>query len=366
MDKSKVVIPERFQDHPLFNELICGTNFGFMARRGYYARPESLRQPELMRKMGINWTTINMNFCQTNYFSDKVFLDFEFSTGEIELMEIVKRLHDNGVRVLFKPCLTSLDGAWMGLVSFPEDGLMSQIQGVKTHYWETWGRSFLEAAKYFADLASRIGVDALIIGAEYEGTEGQETLWRTVIQEVRARFTGPITYEFTPGSRKKYALNWFEELDFLSYSYYPPGVPATEDMVCSIEAIRGTPDYTVEQIAAHLATRGPKIQSIAERYGNKPIVFTEFGVRSAHGCIMRPENFLWDTPYDGQQQANYMEAAFRTFWDLPSWMGFFWWKWDETQDRPHYAGDPRGDRGFTIQGKPAEEVLRRWAHKGVR
>ena len=30
MDKSKVRIPERFADHPIFNELICGTNFGFM------------------------------------------------------------------------------------------------------------------------------------------------------------------------------------------------------------------------------------------------------------------------------------------------------------------------------------------------
>ena len=41
-------------------------------------------------------------------------------------------------------------------------------------------------------------------------------------------------------------------------------------------------------------------------------------------------------------------------------MGFLWWKWDETQKRPQYHLDPAGDMGFTIQGKPAEEVMKRW------
>ena len=363
LDKSKIIIPERFKDHPIFNELLCGTNFGFMAKRGYYATPEALKQPEIMRKTGVNWTTLNMNFCQTNYFSDKVFLDFEFSTGELELAEMVKRLHDNGIRVLFKPCLTPLDGAWMGLVKFPSPDMLSQIQGVKTDYWSKWFKSFLEAEKYFAEFAERVGMDAMIIGAEYYGTEGQNSQWLRVIEEIRKLYSGPITYEFTPASRKAYDLNWFKELDFLSYSYYPPGVEILPGQTSSIEAVRATPDHPLEEMVEHLSLRKPRIESISERFGNKPIAFTEYGVRSAHGCVMRPYDFLWDTPYDGQQQADFMEASFRTFWDLPQWMGFFWWKWDETQDRPQYAGDPNGDRGFTIQGKPAEEVMKRWALK---
>ena len=78
---------------------------------------------------------------------------------------------------------------------------------------------------------------------------------------------------------------------------------------------------------------------------------------------MQPFNYQWDTPYDGEEQANYMEAVFRTFTELDGWMGLLWWKWDETQKRPHYLSDPRGDRGFTIQGKPAEDVMRRWFTK---
>ena len=363
IDKNKVVIPERFKDHPIFNELLCGTNFGFMAKRGYYTTETAKQQPEIMRKTGINWTTLNMNFCQSKYYSDKVYLDFEYSTGELELADMVKRLHDNGIKVLFKPCLTSLDGAWMGCVKFPTKDSLSQIQGVDNDYWGKWSKSFIEAEKYFAEFAERVGIDSMIIGAEYLGTEGQNEMWEKVIEEVRKRYSGPITYEFTCDSRKQYDLNWFKDLDFLSYSYYPPAIPFTSDMISSIEAIRATPDYTVEDMAEHLAKRKPRIQSISERFGNKPIAFTEYGVRSAHGCIMRPYDFLWDTPYDGKQQADFMEASFRTFWELPQWMGFFWWKWDETQNRPQYKGDPNGDRGFTIQGKPAEDVMRRWIAK---
>lgn len=365
MKKENVRIPERFQDHPLFNELICGTNFGFMAKRGYYERPEVQRYPEQMREMGINWTTINMNFCQTNYFSRKVYLDFEFSTGELELANIVKRLHENGIRVLFKPCLTSLDGAWMGKVDFPDEGGMSQINGVKTDYWKEWFASFMEASKYFAHLAEMMEVDALLIGAEYFGTEGQNDYWRKVIEEVRKYYSGPISYEFTCDSRKRWDLEWFADLDFLSYSYYPPACAPNMEKLdpCRNPGIVNNPHYTVEEMVDYLSSRKARIQSIRERFDNMPIAFTEYGVRSSHGSIMLPYNFLWDAPYDGEEQANYMEASYRTFWEVPGWMGLFWWKWDETQSRPHYQGDPAGERGFTIQGKPAEEVMRRWNAK---
>lgn len=362
---NNINIPDRFKNHPLFNELICGTNFGFMARRGYYFREEVKKQPEIMKKMGINWTTLNMNFCQDKYYSRKMYLDFEFSSSESEIFETTKRLHDNGIKVLFKPCLTPLDGAAMGTVGFPVKGALSQIQGVDTDYWKEWFKSFTECQRYFSDLAERAGIDSLLIGAEYYGTEGQYDYWKNVIKEVRNNFSGPISYEFTFASRKSYDLKWINDLDYLSYSYYPPAAAANIEPLASDynPAANDTPDYSVEDMMKYLEPRKKRIKSIIERFDNKPITFTEYGVRSAHGCIMQPHNFLWDTHYDGQQQANYMEASFRTFSEIEGWMGLFWWKWDETQNRPQYAGDPNGDRGFTIQGKPAEEVMRHWYSK---
>lgn len=365
MDKNKVKVPEKFKSHPLFNELICGTNFGFLSKRGYYSRPEVLKQPEIMKDLGINWTTVNMNICQDKFCSEKLYLDFEYTTGEMEMFEIIKRLHDNGIRVLFKPCLTCLDGAAMGAVGFPDRAGLSQIQGVETDYWKNWFNSYIECAKYFSDFAERAGVDALMIGAELLGTEGQNEHWEKVIENVRNHYSQPITYEFTHASRKRYNLDWIKKVDFLSYSYYPPAcAPNMEhlDPVSNPEIVNN-PHFTKEDMMDYLSSRKKRIQSISERFDNLPIAFTEFGVRSAHGCIMQPYNFLWDTPYDGEEQANYMDAAFETFFELDCFMGLFWWKWDETQHRPHYHDDPTGDRGFTIQGKPAEKIMQKWNKK---
>ena len=358
-------IPERFKDHPIFNELVCGSNFGFLSKRGYYFTDFAKKQPELMKNIGINWTTLNMNLCQETVLSRKHFLDFEFSSAESEIIEMTKRLHDNGIKVILKPCMTCLDGGAMCQICFPPKEYMKHIEGVETDYWGEWFKSYTEAQKYFADLAERAGIECLMTGAELLWAEAHDEHWKNVIDAVRDNFSGPITYEFTPESRKKAPLGWMEHLDFLSYSYYPPAAdPNVEPMLAySNPGAKDVPNYTVDEMTAYLSSRRDKIASIMETYGNKPILFTEIGTRSAHGCVMQPFNYQWDTPYDGEEQANYMEAVFRTFTELDGWMGLLWWKWDETQKRPHYLSDPRGDRGFTIQGKPAEDVMRRWFTK---
>ncbi|MBE6591553.1 MAG: hypothetical protein E7646_05880 [Ruminococcaceae bacterium] len=367
MEKSKVVIPERFKDHPLFNEIICGTNFGFMAKRGYYLKDDIISQPEKMAKAGINWTTLNLNFCQDKYTSEKVYLDFEYSSSDYEISEMVKRLHDNGIRVLFKPCLTNLDGVWMGKVAFPSPKHSNQIAGVKNSYAENWFKSYIEAYKYFCELAERNSMDAMMIGCEYFGIEGEDEYWDKVISSVRGGYSAPITYEFTPESLREYSLEWFKKLDFLSYSFYPAA--ADERVEISKEALlRLDPsemkEKTVEEMKEYLTrTQRDTIAAISRRFGNMPIAFTEYGTRSNHGNILRPYTTRFDSYYDGKEQADYMEASFSTFWDIPQWMGLFWWKWDETQYRPHYHTDPKGDKGFTVQGKPAEEVMRRWCTK---
>ena len=375
MEKTTIRIPERFKDHPIFNEKICGTNFGFMSKRGYYLRDDIKKQPELMREAGINWTTLNMNFCQERYYDQKHFLDFEFSSGEYELSETVRRLHDNGIRVLFKPCLTCLDGVQMGRISFPSPGTSSQIEGVYADYWGKWFRSFTEVIKYFADFSEQVGMDALILGAEYAGTEEQNDHWMKVIEAARQNYSNPLTYETTRGILNRYHTDWLKELDFLSISYYPGACePKSQYSNGNMDSsynpfAKENPSKNADEMVDYLVNVSKAqdvIRDFSRKFNNMPVAMTECGTRSAHGCIMQPFNFKWDTYYDGQEQADYMEACFRTFWDMPEWMGLFWWKWDETQDRPQYKGDPNGDKGFTVQGKPAEAVMRKWCEMAKR
>ena len=84
-----------------------------------------------MAAAGVNFSTLNANICQESFASRKLFLDFNFSSGEIELTEMIRAFRDHGIHPVLKPCLTPLDGAWMGSVVMPDT---LQIAGVSHDY----------------------------------------------------------------------------------------------------------------------------------------------------------------------------------------------------------------------------------------
>jgi hypothetical protein len=236
-------------------------NFGFLSKRGYYEREEVKKQPKLMKEMGVNLTTLNLNICQDTYASTKLYLDFEYSVGEDELVEMANLLHEQGIMVLFKPCMTCLDGQPMCNVRFPEMGL--QIEGVRVDYRKAWFDSYTKCLVYCARLAQKMKAEGLMLGAELFGVEGGvgvEEYWRNLIAEVRKVYDGALTYEFTCVSRKSWALKWFDELDFLSYSYYPPACPRDH-----MDDPQNNPSYTKEQMKEYLSDRKEKTQTKVRR-----------------------------------------------------------------------------------------------------
>ena len=69
--------------------------------------------------------------------------------------------------------------------------------------------------------------------------------------------------------------------------------------------------------------------------------------------------------YNGRQQADYLAAVIRMFEKQPWFGGLFWWKWDEQDEgRKFLTDDPSGDKGFTIWGKPAADVMKKWCERG--
>lgn len=372
-DPSLCNIPAKFLNHPLFSgEPVCGVNFGFLAKRGYFLRDDVKAMPRQMRESGVNWCILNTHFCQETVHSRRIFLDAKYSSGEWELVEIAKRLRDEGIRVILKPCLTSLDGAWMGDVKFPTFG--KQIEGVDTaeRYWGEWFSSLREMLRYFGEFASREDMQAVLVGAEYTGTIGQTEEWLKTIDDFRRVYDGPVSYEFTrnyePSGKGnetwtewKDKIEFLKAVDFLSFSWYPRVRPYSG----KVEDLGKAPVTTLDEMLAYLKPARDEFDRTVALYGNKPVLFTEIGQRSAHGCCALPYEAWADLPYDAEEQANYMEAVFRTFSDRPQWTGLCWWKWDETQKRKHFNPDPRKDAGFRIYGKPACDVLRKWSGRGV-
>jgi len=236
-------------------------------------------------------------------------------------------------------------------IRFP--GEAEIIPGKPMTHWTRWFDSMAHRTLYYAALAQRAGCEAYGLDNELDHTVDQHAHWRRVIAAARSVYKGHLTAGHTHGvdfrgELKMHPDHWFRELDSLGSSFYSP--------------LSDAPDATIGMMTGRIRPVVEYYREVAALFG-KPFYFAECGCCSTAGATMKP--YGWDNPggYDGDEQANYLEAVLRAFWDEPWWAGLYWWKWEEQNDRPWLRDDPRGDKGFPIWGKPAAEVFRRWAEK---
>ena len=153
--------------------------------------------------------------------------------------------------------------------------------------------------------------------------------------------TGVIDFEKVLQNKE----HWFYDLDMLSVSYY---------IRCADKG-----GLSAQEMAKNMEPARDLLRRVAAIY-QKPILLGETGCTSSEGGAISPSGWSPKGHYDGQEQANYLEAFMQTFWNEPWFYGLYWWKWDEQNDRPEMKNDPAGDKGFTVRAKPAQEVMRRW------
>ena len=274
-----------------------GVSYGFMAPAGTYRSEAAQREVEAIHAIGANAVALIVTVVQERYSSTRMVADFRHTPGDLEIAGIIDAFHRRGIRVMLKPMIECLDSVWRGHIRFPPTQQM--VQGVQT--------------------------------AE-------------VIARVRSEYTGPVTYnadQFRPG--QPFVRNWFRLLDLLGVSFYS-GVPDVD------------PD--AEKIAEGLHPVADALEAVSQDIG-LPLFFAECGARSVAGGTREPWRYDVEGAYDGAAQANYLEGVLKAFSARAWWRGLLWWKWDEQQRRPHY-NQPGGDTGFTIAGKPAAAVFRRW------
>ena len=118
---------------------------------------------------------------------------------------------------------------------------------------------------------------------------------------------------------------------------------------------------TVDDMVKNLAGAHARMKAIADAMG-RPIIFGECGCSSTQDGARSPSGVF--TVVDEDEQANYMEALFRVFAHEPWCRGFHWWKWDQNSPiKPNSTREETLARDFTVRGKKAEAVFRRWARK---
>jgi len=263
---------------------------------------------------------------------------------------------ERGVKTLLKPHLwlrRSSDGKWR-----------SDIEMDHEEAWRTWFANYRTFALHYARLAQELGIEGYCIGTELRRTVAHEAQWRALIAEIRAVYSGELTY----------AANWYREFeevpfwDALDYIGIQAYFPLTEEKNPSL-------DELVSGWQPHLQS----IRALQERTG-KPIVFTEIGYRNTAGNAIEP--WVWPKrprvrrgpdgkrryiherhpDLDPGAQARAFQAVFTVFWNEPWFKGLYVWKWfpDLTDPDSERARIRLERESFTPQHQPAMDVIERY------
>ena len=334
-------------------EIHIGVTFGFYGRNGFFATDQARAEVDAMAASGIKWVVVTPIVAQETYSSTVQFRDFELTPSDLELAEIIKYIKDKGMHVQLRPMLETLDGQGRLQIWFPYDG--ERIPGRVSDCWKRWFESMRRRAVHYAKIAQQTGCELYCLDSELDRTVHQSQHWKDVIAAVREVYDGPVTSCHTThtGLIDFDAVlsdpdHWFFDLDLLSLSCYHPATDKPYD--------------TLENMIKNFASEKERFRRYAALY-KKPILFGECGCTSSAGGAIAPSSWTNNAPYDGQEQANYLEAILKSFWDEPWWYGLYWWKWDEHNVREAFLGDPAGDKGFIIKGKPALKVFEAWSKK---
>ena len=249
----------------------------------------------------------------------------------------ITELHSKGLKVMLKPHVDALDGAWRGTFT-PSDV-------------NAWFASFTSFILHYAQIAQNNNVELLCLGTEYAQLSGSanRTPWLSVITAIKTTYTGPLAYaaNATFAGDEFTSVSFWDQVDVIGLDAY---FPLTDHS-----------DPTVSQLVAAWSSNkdGINIVAAVKNFANaqnpaKPVIFTEIGYRSVARANTAPFDFTLAGAVDTTEQESCYEAMYEVWSQQNLFLkGNFWWDWSV----PIPAA---GDTDYTPWTKPAETVLKNW------
>ncbi len=219
--------------------------------------------------LGCNSIIIVTPIWQENGQSTEVSLIHEpgRSPGIEQIRQLLEHAENRGLHTTLMPIvlMTNPQGKeWRGRIQ-PEN-------------WHNWWVSYRSAINQFAQLAQQTNVDIFCVGSELLTTEHQADRWRSLITEVRHRYTGRITY----------STNWdhYQKTRFWQY--------------VDVIGINGYWDITgggesASDDEAGLTRNWKTIRSELHEFAkanDQPILLTEIGYPSLSWGLKNPWNYV--------------------------------------------------------------------------
>jgi hypothetical protein len=275
---------------------------------------------------GADTVSLVVDARQENFQSNFMYVDVRKAMTDAQLAQIIGHAKAKHMRVILMPIVLIDDPAddahWRGTLQ-PKD-------------WDVWFDNYRDLLCHYATLAQGTGVDLLVVGSELNSSEEHVDEWVKTIQAVRDIYKGQLTYSSNWDHYTK--VKFWKYLDLVGMnSYWTLGE-----------------DHTVS--VAEINKNWEKIQHDMFKFlgeVHKPVILLEAGWCSLANAAKDPWDYTQtQLDADNDLQKRLYEGFFESWWGKPQLAGFALWGLDP-------GGDPTG-RGYTPQGKPAEDVARHW------
>ncbi|QEO10732.1 1,4-beta-xylanase [Protaetiibacter larvae] len=305
--------------------------WGWVGTRGTWATPEASASMARMAEHGVTWTALAFAALQERAFSTEIPFEAEPTVTDDELVWAIREAHVLGMKVCLKPVVNVADGTWRAHIGFFD----WDVPGEPT--WTQWFASYRRFILHAARIAEAEGCAMLCIGCEMVRADGQEAHWRSLIAEVRAEYSGVVTYNCDKYQEDH--VTWWDAVDVISSSgYYPV-------------------DGWEEQL--------DRVERVVEASG-KPFFFMEAGCPSRLGSPELPNDWTLAGEPSGEEQLRYYRAMFGAVRARPWVRGLMLWDWP-ARLYPEQAAASNTD--YCPYGKPAGAFMaaqyRDWHGEGT-
>lgn len=301
------------------DEQFCGMTWGWTGVRGSWATPAASDSLRAMVDLDVNWVGIAFGALQATAQSTTIAFADEPTVSDDEVRWAIREAKGHGLKVCLKPVVNVADGTWRAFISFFDE----EVPGEPS--WADWFASFTRFVVHYARIAEEEGCEMFCVGCEMVQSDQREAQWRAVIGEVRAVYTGSVTYNCDKYQEDR--VLWWDAVDIISSSGYYP---------------LGEWDRQLDRIGAVVAREG------------KPFFFMESGCPSRTGSAARPNDWTLVGSPSESEQADWYADAFAAC-DTRDWVqGFMLWDWPAAL---YAKEDAAANDDYCVYGKAAASVI---------
>lgn len=298
-------------------------SFAYGERRGF-SKKEAVWQHalrEMLASTGCDTVVLTVAALQDHAYATDVQFDAPDVMSMEDVLTVSRFIKQLGLSLIIKAMVNCRDGYWRAYIRFFDTYVPTEPT------WEQWFASYGKFVNALAETAQKAQADMFCAGCEMVGTDHREAEWRRLIQDVRARYHGAVTYNCDKYQEEH--VRWWDAVDVISSSGY----------------------YAMDALEENLR----RIRTVVEAE-NKPFMFMECGCPSREGSEYCPNDWRHAGGLDLAAQERWYGAFCQAVEQNPWVRGAAFWDWSATRLYSRESG--AYDTGYSVYGKPAEAVLK--------